>query len=138
MKDQEKFEGFGQRLADENERTYGEEIRKKYGDKAVDESNDKIRGMTREQYEESERLRLEFEQTLRSAFDSGDPAGEAAQKACDLQRQWLCVFYPRYSKEYHRGLGEMYVSDERFRANYNKLAPGCAEFLHDAINIYCA
>ena len=138
MGDKEKFEGFGQRLVDENERTYGEEIRKKYGDKAVDESNDKIRGMTREQYEESERLRLEFEQTLRSAFDSGDPAGEAAQKACDLHRQWLCVFYPRYSKEYHRGLGEMYVSDERFRANYDKLAPGCAEFLHDAINIYCS
>ena len=138
MKDQEKFEGFGQRLADENERTYGEEIRKKYGDKAVDESNDKIRGMTREQYEESERLRLQFEQTLKTAFDSGDPAGEAAQKACDLHRQWLCVFYPRYSKEYHRGLAEMYVSDERFRANYDKLAPGCAEFLRDAINIYCA
>ena len=137
MSDKEKFKGFGQKLVDENERKYGEEIRRKYGDKAVDESNDRVRGMTREQYDQSERLRLEFEQTLKAAFDSGDPAGEPAQKACDLHRQWLCVFYPGYSKEYHRGLGEMYVSDERFRANYDKLAPGCAEFLRDAINIYC-
>ena len=35
------------------------------------------------------------------------------------------------------GLGEMYVADERFKAYYDKIAPGCAEFLRDAINIYC-
>ena len=73
----------------------------------------------------------------KAAFDTGDPAGELAQEACDLHRQWLCIFYPKYSKEYHKGLGEMYVADERFRANYDKLAPGCAKFLRDAINHYC-
>lgn len=40
-------------------------------------------------------------------------------------------------KEYHKGLGEFYVADERFRANYDKLASGCTEFLRDAINVYC-
>ncbi len=40
-------------------------------------------------------------------------------------------------KEYHKGLGEMYVADERFRANYDKIALGCTEFLRDAINVYC-
>ncbi|MDR1538120.1 MAG: TipAS antibiotic-recognition domain-containing protein [Clostridiales bacterium] len=49
----------------------------------------------------------------------------------------MCVYYPKYSKEYHKGLGEMYVADERFRANYDKIAPGCTEFLRDAISIYC-
>jgi len=75
-----------------------------------------------------------MEAALKAAFDDGDSAGELAQKACDLHRQWLCVFYPKYSREYHRGLGEMYVADERFRANYDKIAPGCTEFLRDAIN----
>jgi hypothetical protein len=103
----------------------------------VDESNTRLKGMTQEQYDESERLRLAFEETLKTAFESGDPAGEQAQKACDLHRQWLTIFYPKYSKEYHRGLGEMYVADERFRTNYDKIAPGCTEFLRDALNVYC-
>jgi len=137
MSDNEKFEGFKQSLIDENESKYGAEVREKYGDAAADESNAKLKGLTREQYDESERLRILFEETLKSAFDNGNPAGESAQKACDLHRRWLCVFYPKYSKEYHKGLAEMYVADERFRANYDKLAVGCTEFLRDAINIYC-
>jgi DNA-binding transcriptional MerR regulator len=137
MTDSEKFEGFKQALIGENEQKYGAEIREKYGDQAADESNARLRGLTREQCGEGERLRLVLEATLKAAFATGDPAGELAQKACDLHRQWLRVFYPNYSKEYHRGLGEMYVADERFRANYDKFAPGCAEFLRDAISVYC-
>jgi len=137
MSDNEKFEGFKQSLIESNERRYGAEIREKYGDRDVDESNARLKGLTQEQYDEGERLRLALEETLKAAFDTGDPAGELAQEVCDLHRQWLCVFYPKYSKEYHMGLGEMYVADERFRVNYDKLTPGCAEFLRDAINIYC-
>jgi hypothetical protein len=33
----------------------------------------------------------------------------------------------------HRGLGEMYVADERFRGHYEDLAPGLAEFVRAAI-----
>ena len=47
------------------------------------------------------------------------------------------MYYPEYSKEYHMGLADMYVADERFKAYYEKIMPGCAEFLRDAINIYC-
>jgi len=38
MTDQEKFEGFKQKLIDENEAKYGKEVREKYGDEAVDKS----------------------------------------------------------------------------------------------------
>jgi DNA-binding transcriptional MerR regulator len=137
MSDKEKFEGFKQALIDENEQKYGAEIREKYGDAAVNESNAHIKGLTQEQYDEGERLSLALEEALKAALDTNDPAGEQAQKACDLHRQWLCVFYPRYSKEYHMGLGEMYMTDERFKAHYDKISPGCAEFLRNAINIYC-
>ncbi len=138
MSDKEKFEGFKQKLIDENERKYGAEVREKYGNRIVDESNAKVKGLSKEQYEEGERILSEFEATLKAAFETGDPAGEQAQKACDLHRRWLCVFYPLYNKDYHRGLGEMYVADERFRANYDKIAPRCTEFLRDALNVYCA
>jgi len=137
MLDNEKFEGFKQSLIDDNERQYGVEIRAKYGNQAVAESNADLKGMTQEQYDESERLRLVFEDTIISAFHTGNPTGELAQKACDLHRQWLSVFYPKYSKKYHKALGEMYVADERFRANYDNLVPGCSEFLRDAIDHYC-
>jgi len=137
MSDNEKFEGLKQSLIDENEEKYGEELRALYGDQAIDESNAKLKGITQEQYNEGERLRLELEETLVAAIATGEPEGELAQKACDLHKQWLCVFYPKYSKEYHIGLSEMYVADDRFKAYYEKLAPSCAEFLRDAILVYC-
>ncbi|MCL1805352.1 MAG: MerR family transcriptional regulator [Clostridiales bacterium] len=137
MTDNEKFEGFKQSLIDENEQKYGSEIRAMYSDKAVDSSNARLKGLSQEQYDEGERLRLAYERKLKTALETGNPAGELAQAACDLHRQWLCVYYPAYSKEYHKGLGEMYVADERFKANYEKIAPGLAEFFRDAIHIYC-
>jgi len=137
MSDTEKFEGFKQTLIEENEQNFGAEIRAKYGDALIDESNAKLKGLTQEQYDEGECLRVAFEETLKSAFDTGDPAGALAQEACELHKQWLCVYYPRYSKEYHMGLGEMYLADERFKVNYEKLASGCTAFLRDAINVYC-
>ena len=137
VSDKEKFEGFKKKLVEENEVKYGKEIREKYGAETVNESNMKMLGLTWEQYQEIERLSAEFEETLAAAFAGNNPAGEMAQKACDLHRQWLCMVYSRYSKEYHMGLGEMYVSDERFRVNYDKFGKGCTEFLRDAIRVYC-
>ena len=52
MTDKEKFKGFKEELIDENEKKYGKEIREKYGNKAVDESNAKLLNMTKEQYNE--------------------------------------------------------------------------------------
>ena len=138
MSDREKFWGFKQAMIDENERQYGTEIREKYGEEAIERANARIKGMTHERYAEGERLRQEAEDTLKAALEIGDPAGELAQKACDLHGKWLAVFQPEYNKAYHKSLGELYVADERFKVYYDKIAPGCAEFLRDAINIYCA
>ncbi|MGI8652711.1 MAG: TipAS antibiotic-recognition domain-containing protein [Geodermatophilaceae bacterium] len=34
----------------------------------------------------------------------------------------------------HRNLGDMYVADERFTATYEKVAPGLAAYVRDAIH----
>ena len=34
-------------------------------------------------------------------------------------------------------LGQMYVTDERFTAYYDKFAPGLASYYNDAIQYYC-
>lgn len=136
MSDKEKFEGFKKKMIDENEKKYGKEAREKYGNEAVDESNRKLMNMTQEEYDKAVKLEKEFKDTLAEAFKTGDPAGELAQKAADLHKQWLTFYWNHYSKEAHAGLAQMYVDDERFKAYYDEKQPGTAEFLRDAILIY--
>jgi DNA-binding transcriptional MerR regulator len=136
MQDQEKFEGFKKQLIEENERKYGREIREKYGEDKVEKSNQKLMNMTQEEYAKVTQLENEVKVALAEAMKTGDPAGELAQKAADLHKQWLTFYWNEYSKEAHAGLAQMYVDDERFKAYYDKDQPGAAEFLRDAIQIY--
>jgi DNA-binding transcriptional MerR regulator len=136
MSDKEKFEGFKQKIIDDNEKKYGKEIREKYGNDRIDASNKKVKGMTPEQYAQAENLSAEILTVLSEAYKTGDPSSELAQKAADLHRQWLCYFWDSYSKEAHAGVAQMYVEDERFTAYYDKEQPGTAAFLRDAILIY--
>ncbi|AWP29683.1 MerR family transcriptional regulator [Paenibacillus sp. Cedars] len=136
MSDQEKFEGFKQRLIEDNEQKYGKEIRTKYGEETVNKSNAKLRNMTQAQHDEVTRLAEELYETLAEAFKQGDPASDLAQKAADLHKRWLTYYWNDYSKEAHAGLAQMYVDDERFTAHYDEKHPGTAEFLRDAILIY--
>ena len=50
MSDKEKFAAFKQNIVNENEKKYGAEIRKKYGDKTVDDTNKKILDMSQESW----------------------------------------------------------------------------------------
>ncbi|MGE5379895.1 MAG: MerR family transcriptional regulator [Methylocystaceae bacterium] len=136
MTDQEKFEGFKQKLIDDNEARYGKEVREKYGDQAADQANARIKSMSPSQYDEVNRLGQEVLETLYKAVDTGDPAGDLAQKAADLHRQWLTFFWNKYSKEAHAGVARMYVEDERFKKYYDEKKPGAAAFLRDAVLIY--
>lgn len=136
MSNKEKFEGFKQKMIDDNEKKYGKEIREKYGEETVNQSNQRFKNMTEEQYAEMEKLGNEVLETLEAAVATGDPTGELAQKTADLHRQWLSYSWGSYSKEAHAGLAQMYVDDERFTAYYDKKQPGSAVFLRDAILIY--
>lgn len=136
MSDREKFEGFKQKLIDENEKRYGKEIREKYGAQQVERSNAKLLNMTKEQYEEVERLGNNLLEALKAAVETGDPAGELAQKTADMHRRWLSYFWDHYTKEAHAGVAQMYVDDKRFYDYYDKAAPDAAVFLRDAVRIY--
>jgi DNA-binding transcriptional MerR regulator len=136
MSDKEKFEGFKRKLINDNEKKYGKEVREKYGDTVVNRSNNKVKKLTQEEYDEITRLGQEVIETLHAAMQTGDPAGELAQKAADLHRRWLSFYWDGYTKEAHAGVAQMYVDDERFKAYYNEKQPGTAEFLRDAVHIY--
>jgi DNA-binding transcriptional MerR regulator len=136
MTNNEKFEGFKQKMIDQNEETYGKEIREKYGDETVNKSNAKVKNMTQSQHDEVKRLSEEVQTTLAEAFKTGDSSSDLAQRAADLHKQWLMYFWSEYSKEAHENLAQMYVDDERFTMYYDKEVPGTAEFLKDAIHVY--
>ncbi len=138
MSDQEKFEGFIKAQVEENETKYGKEIRRKYGDERVEKSNQKLLNTTPEKYKEHEKLTEDLNNTLKAAFEEGDPAGEKAMKAAELHKKWLMFYWDSYSKEAHICLTQMYIDDPRFTEYYDKIAPGCAKFLHDAVVIYCS
>jgi DNA-binding transcriptional MerR regulator len=137
MADEEKFAAFKQNLIAENERRYGAEVRSRYGDEAAAQYNAKLMAMTKEQYENTEALSQAVNEAIRTAFDAGDPRGELARKACELHKEWLMRYWTQYSPEAHMGLAQGYVDDPRFRAYYDAIKPGCAQFLRDAIFAYC-
>ena len=136
MSDKERFQGFKKEMIEENEKKYGKEVRAKYGKEKVEESNAKFMNMTQEEYDEVTKLSEQLMETLSEAFKDGDPASKIAQKAADLHKQWLTYYWTEYSKEAHAGIAQMYVNDERFTAYYDRLQPGTAAFLRDAIFIY--
>ena len=67
---------------------------------------------------------------MQQGAGAADPAVQAAVE--DHRMHLDRWFYP-CSKQMHHGLGEMYVADARFTANLDKVAPGFARFLRDAI-----
>lgn len=140
MKDQEKFEGLKQQILAENRAKYGKELEEKYGAEQMAASEQKVADMSQEQWNAQKAEEQEIAVLLKEAMAIGDPACAQAQKACDLHRQWLCRFWPdgAYTKEAHKMMGEMYVGDERFRAYYEAIAPGCAAFFREALNHYTA
>jgi len=136
MTDEQKFEGFKKQMITDNEQQYGAEIRAKYGDQAIDQANKNVQSLSKEQLDEVQQLADSIHSTLAQAFATGNPAGELAQHAADLHRQWLGYYWDSYSKEAHAGVSQLYVDDERFTAYYDKDQPGTAAFLRDAVLIY--
>ncbi len=87
MTDKEKFEGFKQQMIDDNEAKYGKEIREKYGDDAVNQSNEKLKNMSKEDFDQMSNLSNEIIETLPKAFATGDPSSELAQRTAELHKK---------------------------------------------------
>ncbi|MCC0701671.1 MerR family transcriptional regulator [Clostridioides sp. ES-S-0049-02] len=136
MTDLEKFEGFKEKMIDENEKNYGTEIREKYGEDVINQSNRKFKNMSKKDYENWQDLSTEIISKLKKAFKTGDASNELSQEVARLHHKWLSYTWNTYSKEAHAALAQMYVDDERFTSYYDKEQPGLAKFLRDSIVFY--
>ena len=133
MNDEAKFSAFKQQAIDDNEATYGQEVREQYGDAAVDETNAALMGLSREEYAAWNELDYTLRQRLEQAVEMGlSPDSAEGREICELHRRWLSVTDKKLTAAKQKGIAELYVLDERFTRYYDKTFPGCARFLRDA------
>lgn len=139
MNESDAFEALkGEKIA-ANERTYGKEARARWGDDAVDAANERMRSASRGEWNALERLGEEINRQLVLAMETGDPAGAEAMELARMHARWIQGHWGagRYTPEAHRGLAQMYLADDRFRAHYDGAAgAGATEFLVKALEAY--
>jgi len=65
------------------------------------------------------------------------PNSEKAQVLVKTLQQHITTYYYHCTDVILEGLGQMYMADERFQKNIDKHQKGTAQFVSDAIAIYC-
>jgi DNA-binding transcriptional MerR regulator len=134
MDKEQMFEVFG----DFDPAGYEQEVRERWGETgAYRESARRTAGYTKADW-----LRVKAEQEAITAgmaerMDAGD-APDSPEVQALVERHRLSIdrsFYP-CSLGMHAGLGEMYVADPRFAAVYERIRPGMAVFMRDAMRIH--
>lgn len=135
MTDTQKFEAFKQDLIKQNETQYGEEIREKYGEAAVEKSNAQLMNMTEDEYQAHQALSASILEGLADAGNIDVPSAAAAE-LFQMHKQWITSAWGYYKPEAHAGLAEMYVADPRFASYYNQVNPAAAEKIREIIIFY--
>ena len=65
-----------------------------------------------------------------------EPCSNEAQALVKKLQDYITENYYTCNDEILKGLGQMYIADERFKNNIDKYADGTAEFASEAIRIY--
>jgi DNA-binding transcriptional MerR regulator len=128
---EERFEVFG----DFNPDDHAAEVEERWG--GTDAYRESARRTSRYTKADWERIKAQGQAAIEqvvAAMTAGQPADstEAMDGAEAHRRQIDDAFYA-CSYELHVGLAEMYLADARFTATYENIAPGLAQYLHDAI-----
>jgi MerR family transcriptional regulator, thiopeptide resistance regulator len=122
------FEGF-------RPEDHAAEVEARWGQTAAyQESARRTKRYGKAEWDEIRRDREAIYEALAAQLQQGAaPSDPAVQRGVEAHRLHIDRWFYPCSKEVHAGLGEMYVADARFTANLDKVAPGLAAFLRDAI-----
>lgn len=112
-----------------------EEARQRWGHTdAYKESARRTKQYGKAEWDQYKREAQEIAERIAAHMRSGAPATDAAVQAAVEEHRLLIDrwFYP-CSIEMHKNLGALYVNDPRFTANLDKIGPGYARYLSEAI-----
>jgi hypothetical protein len=128
---EERFEVFG----DWSPEDYADEAKDRWGGTdAYVQSQRRTSGYTKEDWLKIKQEGADIDERFTAALQSKVPA--SSQEAMDIaeaHRQQITQYFYDCSYAMHRGLADMFVSDPRFRARYEEIAPGLAEYVAAAI-----
>ncbi|MGW7573038.1 MerR family transcriptional regulator [Streptomyces sp. NPDC054765] len=103
---------------------------------AWEQSRQAIETMTAEDQEQWQREVTAQMIRIAEFMVGGTPVADpAVQAELDAHYQGVCRFWTPNATAY-KGLGQTYVDDPRFRANYDKIADGLAVYQRDAMVVY--
>jgi DNA-binding transcriptional MerR regulator len=133
MTPEEKFAGF-----DFTDNPYEEEAHRLWGDEAVNRSNAQL-GKLGPQGQKALGDSMNALFFKLAALRGEDPASPAAQAAMDEMYSFFNrSFGISYSPEAFAGLGQLYVTDERFTRNIDRYGEGLSRFLAEAMAAYAS
>lgn len=116
---------------------YEEEVRQRRGKtRAYAESAERTKRYTADDWAAIKQESQAINQGIASLMDRS-PDDPAVQEWIRRHHQQINDRYYTCPPEMYRGLGTMYVQDERFAANYERVKPGMAQFMQAAIQAYC-
>jgi MerR family transcriptional regulator, thiopeptide resistance regulator len=136
-----KMEGGEQLMAEEildgfDNSQYEEEVVRRWGRDAYDNSNRKWAALSQEQQRDMMSEQEHVTRALAEASVRGDDvASDEVQKLVRRHFAWVSFFWTP-NREAYINLGEMYVADPRFTATYDKYAKGAAAFIRDAMRVF--
>ena len=118
---------------------YKNEIRERWGNtEAYREHEQKTKNYTKEKWAEANDGLIAIFAEFAVCKDSGAnvSSNEVQALVAKLQARITANYYT-CTNEILAGLGKMYVADERFKNNIDKYSKGTAEFVSEAITIFC-
>lgn len=131
------FEGFNYEEIKAHKEQYDEETKKRYGkSNAYKECNEKTSNYSKGDWESISKEADTIYRNLEKLMDR-DPADEEVQILIQNWRDHITNNFYDCKIEIFRGLALMYVADERFTKNIDKYGEGLAQFLSDAMSVYC-
>ena len=115
---------------------YAQEARERWGHtEAYRQSAERTARYTKEDWEHVRTEAAVNAAAFAAAFTAGVPAGSPqAMDVAEEHRQHIARWFYDCPPDLHRGLGDMYVADPRFTANYDTDHPGLAQYIRDAIH----
>ncbi|MFW6693715.1 MerR family transcriptional regulator [Streptomyces sp. MAR4 CNX-425] len=118
---------------------YEEEVTRRWGKAAYERGDRWWRALSEEQRRDFQRRQRDIAADFAAAHAAGEaPDGAVAQEITRRQYEWIAVGWQgrEPSAEAFAGLGQLYVDDPRFTANYDDHGAGTAEFVRDAMRVY--